>query len=59
MTKPITIRDAGRVLGLSRARVLQLDAKLAPRRTETGTRVYDANRLDELTGFRAVTGARR
>lgn len=41
MSEPLTVARTARRLGVSRARVLQLDDVLEPRRCECGHRIYD------------------
>jgi hypothetical protein len=53
MSKPLTVSDAARRLGgLSRARVIQLDAELQPRRGDLGVRLYDPTRVDAFAAER-------
>lgn len=60
MGRPLTVADAARQLGgISRARVIQLDPQLRPRRAELGVRIYDQERLDELEAERMTRASER
>ena len=53
MRQLITRAVVARELGVSIERVRQLDDVLHPRRSETGVRLYDPERVDAFAGARA------
>lgn len=56
---PLTLADVRRRLGLSRARVIQLDEILRPTRGAGGYRFYDAARVEALAAERRTAAERR
>jgi DNA-binding transcriptional MerR regulator len=52
--KPVTSGEAARRLGISRARLVQLDNVLNPRRSETGQRIYDVSAIERLDAERTT-----
>jgi DNA-binding transcriptional MerR regulator len=57
--KPLLAGDVAAQLRVSARRVHQLEHVLQPVRTPGGTRVYSAERVDELCGYRAARKAVR
>lgn len=54
MDAEITIKAVSQRLGLSKARIYQLDPVLKPRRGPTGYRLYDAAHVEAIAAARAT-----